>query len=162
MMHTPLYCPQMEKLDHVNAINAIHQAWLQLSSVDEELGRQNITHFDNVGALANLAAILASVGHPGFAPAPIPLPFAKGSDPADVDVIRCLVIAVNASGATDYVGVRVKCTRAQYEGGEHFDAASNYAEQNSYTPITVLDECDSNLANAAEYEKEEVDISREH
>ena len=62
-MHTEIYCPQLDQLNHVQAIRAIHEAWLQLDAIGSRIevdGRS----LDNSRALRSLRDVLASVEHP--------------------------------------------------------------------------------------------------
>ena len=68
-MTTEDYCPALPALDRVKAIRAIHQAWLQLSALTDNV---DCEHFDNAPALQALAACLADAGHPGFDKRPAP------------------------------------------------------------------------------------------
>jgi hypothetical protein len=68
--HTELYCPTLAALDPVQAIRAIHHAYLQLVANTGEL--PVTSHLDNQPALQALAACLAVVGHPGFVAEPQP------------------------------------------------------------------------------------------
>lgn len=63
MMHTELYCRKLDELDHAEAIRAIHQAWLQLSALTDNV---DCEHFDNKPALDALAKCLRKAGHVGF------------------------------------------------------------------------------------------------
>lgn len=63
-MDTERYCETLEKVDRRDAIRAIHQAWLQLSALNNNV---DCEHFDNEPALSALAEVLRVAGHPGFA-----------------------------------------------------------------------------------------------
>ncbi len=63
MMHTELYCATLDRLDPVQAVRAIHQAYLQLRAVDTAC---DVEPYDNAPALDALKACLAQAGHPGF------------------------------------------------------------------------------------------------
>lgn len=65
MMHTELYCPKLDALDHVKAVRAVHQAWLQLNALGPRVEKDGTT-YDNAPALASLAACLGQAGHVGF------------------------------------------------------------------------------------------------
>jgi hypothetical protein len=62
-MHTETHCPTLDAIDKVQAIRAIHQAWLQLNATKAIAADES---FDNAPALASLAKCLADAGHPGF------------------------------------------------------------------------------------------------
>ena len=62
-MHTELYSTTLDELDSVQALRAIHQAWLQLTAVSPASLAEG---FDNWPALASLAACLRAAGHSGF------------------------------------------------------------------------------------------------
>ena len=62
-MLTDQYCATMENLDPVEAIRAIHAAWLQI-----EAERQGLASLDHGDALARLAKCLRQAGHIGFTP----------------------------------------------------------------------------------------------
>jgi len=57
-------------------------------------------------------------------------------------IIRCIVAASNAGGEPDLFFVKVKCSLAQYENGDHYKAASEAAEENGYEPSLAFDEND--------------------
>lgn len=63
MMYTDLYAKRHPEMDTAKAINAIHEAWLQLSAT-HELARSE--GYDNAPAIASLARCLKDAGHPGF------------------------------------------------------------------------------------------------
>lgn len=65
MMHTEIYCRNLEALDNVKAIRAIHEAFLQLSALGERVDGEDCT-YDNAPAIKALADVLADVGHIGF------------------------------------------------------------------------------------------------
>jgi hypothetical protein len=57
--------------------------------------------------------------------------------------IHCVIACKNAGGAPDFVGVRVACTEAQQEDGQHYAAAMAWAEEHGYEePMVVYDEDD--------------------
>lgn len=58
IMHTEKYCDNLERLDPVAAIRAIHQAWLQMRALPQT------GHYDNGPAIEALRACLAQAGHP--------------------------------------------------------------------------------------------------
>lgn len=62
-MDTERYCPRLDALDHVAAIRAIHQAYLQLAATADAASEES---FDNGPAMAALADVLKACGHPGF------------------------------------------------------------------------------------------------
>ena len=62
-MHTEMYCPKLDALDHVAAIRAIHQAYLQLIATRFAASEES---FDNGPAIAACAKVLRDCGHPGF------------------------------------------------------------------------------------------------
>lgn len=63
-MHTELYCESLANLDPVQAVRAIHQAWLQLSAARREPRPES--SLDHAPALHTLALCLKAAGHPGF------------------------------------------------------------------------------------------------
>ncbi len=58
--HTELYCKTLSALSPVEAVRAIHAAYLQLTAATAE------ANLDNRPAMAALAACLRAAGHPGF------------------------------------------------------------------------------------------------
>lgn len=62
-MHTETYCTALPDLDPVPAVRAIHQAYLQLAALTNNVDCQ---HYDNWPAMADLAACLRAAGHVGF------------------------------------------------------------------------------------------------
>lgn len=57
--------------------------------------------------------------------------------------IRCVVACVNSTGARDFFGVEVHCTRQEYENGDHYDQAESQARASDYEdPMVVFDEQD--------------------
>lgn len=59
MMHTELYCPSLDQLDPVEAIRAIHAAWLQLQAAE-----RGVEALDHHSALVALQRCLKAAGHP--------------------------------------------------------------------------------------------------
>lgn len=55
--HTELYCESLDDLDKMEAIRAIHQAWIQLQA-------QVSPSYDNAPAIEALRRCLAAAGHP--------------------------------------------------------------------------------------------------
>jgi hypothetical protein len=68
-MHTETYCATLDRLDTVQAVRAIHQAYLQLRAVDRNC---DVQHYDNGPALEALAMCLAQAGHPAFCEEALP------------------------------------------------------------------------------------------
>ena len=64
MMHTEMYCTTLDSLDRPKAIRAIHELYLQLHALNENV---DVEHYDQGPALDALAACLMDAGHPGFA-----------------------------------------------------------------------------------------------
>lgn len=64
-MHTEIYCTRLDALDPVQAIRAIHEAYLQLAAT---MGAAAAESFDNIPAAQSLAACLKAAGHMGFDP----------------------------------------------------------------------------------------------
>lgn len=62
-METERYCTKLESLSRVDAIRAIHQAYLQLAALDHNV---DCAPYDNAPALAALRNVLRDAGHPGF------------------------------------------------------------------------------------------------
>lgn len=62
-MHTETYCATLDRLDPVQAVRAIHQAYLQLAAVDQNC---DVEPYDSAPALDALKACLAQAGHAGF------------------------------------------------------------------------------------------------
>lgn len=57
--------------------------------------------------------------------------------------IKCMVAGTNASGEPDLTFVIIECTERQYLGGEHYDQAKEYAEDEGYEkPFVAFDEND--------------------
>jgi hypothetical protein len=61
-MHTEIACSDLDKLDRVKAIRAIHEAYLQLKAVD----RYGADNLFNERVVASLAECLKDAGHIGF------------------------------------------------------------------------------------------------
>jgi hypothetical protein len=56
---------------------------------------------------------------------------------------RCAIVCHNANGQPDLVRCRVRATREQYQDGQHYEAAKNWAKENGYEgPFIVFDEND--------------------
>ena len=64
-MHTERYCTRLPALDPVQAIRAIHEAYLQLAAT---AGAASTEGFDNVPACQSLVACLKAAGHMGYDP----------------------------------------------------------------------------------------------
>lgn len=64
-MHTEAACLSLDALDRVQAIRAIHQAYLQLAAT---MHAANSEGFDNTPAASALVACLKAAGHIGFNP----------------------------------------------------------------------------------------------
>lgn len=64
-MHTETACLSLDALDRVQAIRAIHQAYLQLAAT---MPAADAEGFDNAPAARALAACLKAAGHIGFDP----------------------------------------------------------------------------------------------
>ncbi len=62
-MHTEIYCTKLDSLDRVQAVRAIHQAYLQLAALTANV---DCECFDNAPALEALTACLAAAGHPAW------------------------------------------------------------------------------------------------
>lgn len=62
-MHTEAYCPTLNQLSPVDAIRAVHRAYLQLKALSENV---DCEPFDNRPTLNALAACLQTAGHPAF------------------------------------------------------------------------------------------------
>lgn len=60
-MHTEIYCQNLEQLERVKAIRAIHQAYLMLSALAEHTDTE---HYDLTPSLDALRACLVDAGHP--------------------------------------------------------------------------------------------------
>lgn len=63
MLHTELYCPTLDQLDRTKAIRAIHQAWLQLTALTNNVDCED---YDNLPAIKALGDCLRDAGHPAF------------------------------------------------------------------------------------------------
>jgi hypothetical protein len=63
MMHPELYCKNLDSLEPIKAIRAIHQAYLQLRALTENV---DCEHYDNQPALTELEDCLRMAGHIGF------------------------------------------------------------------------------------------------
>lgn len=53
--------------------------------------------------------------------------------------ISVYVVAANSEGGREILGVTVDCTKDQYDEGEHYEAASNYAEGLGYEVLASFD-----------------------
>jgi cystathionine beta-lyase/cystathionine gamma-synthase len=62
-MNTEKYCKNLENLDKIKAIRAIHEAYLQLRSLDTY---ENRMHWNNQPAISALEECLEDSGHIGF------------------------------------------------------------------------------------------------
>ena len=58
--------------------------------------------------------------------------------------IRCVVACTNSEGTPDFFQCVVECTKEQYENGDHYDAARDFAREESYEgpDMVVFDEKD--------------------
>ena len=57
-------------------------------------------------------------------------------------IVKCLV-ACDTGDGPDVAFVMVDCTKDQYENGEHYDAAKDWAlDQDCDAPMVVIDEND--------------------
>ena len=67
-MDTEQYCKQLHALDPVDAIRAIHEAYLQLKAMSDSKGRVCVDGqtYDNKPALRSLRKCLQDAGHIGF------------------------------------------------------------------------------------------------
>ncbi len=63
-METERYCDNLDALLLEDFVCAIHQAWLQLSRLDENV---DCEHYDNGPVIDALADCLKQAGHIGFA-----------------------------------------------------------------------------------------------
>jgi len=56
--------------------------------------------------------------------------------------LRCVIGGTNANGSADFTFVIVNCTEEEYDLGEHYDAATNWAlhDQTFEYPVLVWDE----------------------
>ncbi len=58
-------------------------------------------------------------------------------------VVNCIIACRNSMGEPDFTQVRVECNQAQYDNGDHYDAAVRYGLDNDYEqPFVVFDEND--------------------
>ncbi len=62
-MHTETYCQSLADLDPVQAVRAIHQAYMQLCAITDNC---DVSPYDNGPAMTALAACLRQAGHPAF------------------------------------------------------------------------------------------------
>lgn len=62
-MDTERYCPSLDDVGRVIMIRAIHEAYLQLTALNENV---DCEHYNNDPAIKSLVAILRKAGHPGF------------------------------------------------------------------------------------------------
>lgn len=63
MMTTHEFCRSLDMLERKPAINAIHEAWLQLTALTDNVDCED---YDNKPAIASLEACLSVAGHVGF------------------------------------------------------------------------------------------------
>lgn len=57
--------------------------------------------------------------------------------------IKCVVACHNASGEPDLYFVKVSCSDAEYDCGEHYEKAEEAAHEEGYSgPMVVFDEND--------------------
>jgi len=58
-------------------------------------------------------------------------------------ILKCIIACHNASGKPDLAFVKVQCNQAQYDEGQHYEAAQDWARQDNYEPpFVVFDEND--------------------
>lgn len=65
MMHTEIYCDNLDNLDKAKAVRAVHQALLQLQAIGNRAQNNGIT-YDNSPAIKALIDVMIDVGHAGF------------------------------------------------------------------------------------------------
>jgi len=66
-MDTENYCKTLDNLNKIKAINAIHQAYLQLEAMGKGINdRDSYTYYDNRPVLKSLKECLKNAGHIGF------------------------------------------------------------------------------------------------
>lgn len=68
-MDTEIYCKSLDNLNKKRAIQAIHEAYLQLSAIGETINDSKKTDFliyDNRSAIKRLEECLRDAGHIGF------------------------------------------------------------------------------------------------
>ena len=61
--------------------------------------------------------------------------------------VMCVVACHNAQGEPDLAFVKVRCTQSQYDEGDHYIAAEQWARDDNYEPpFVVFDEADAPAA----------------
>lgn len=65
MMHSEIYCTNLDNLDKVKAIRAVQEAYLQLSAMGNYAEVDGVM-YDNTPALGALLDVLKDAGHIGF------------------------------------------------------------------------------------------------
>lgn len=61
-------------------------------------------------------------------------------------MVRCIVACTNSQGTPELVPVVVECTQAEYDEGDHYDAARDHVTENGYEgDFVVFDENDKAL-----------------
>lgn len=65
MMHSEIYCTNLDNIDKVKAIRAVQEAFLQLSAIGERVEVDGM-EYDNAPALEALREVLIDAGHIGF------------------------------------------------------------------------------------------------
>jgi len=57
--------------------------------------------------------------------------------------IKCVVACRNAEGASDFYFCKVECSEEQYDVGDHYELAEDWAREEGYEgPMVVFDEND--------------------
>lgn len=57
--------------------------------------------------------------------------------------VKCVVACRNAEGVSDFFFCKVDCSQQDYDNGEHYDRAENYASNQGYEgPMVAFDEND--------------------
>ena len=61
-----------------------------------------------------------------------------------LNAIKVVVLCTNAEGAPEFDTCALQVTQAQYDNGEHYDLAKEYAEDNGYEgPMIAFDANDA-------------------
>lgn len=71
MNHAAIYCKTLDALDRAEAVNALHQALMQLTAAQKGTDRLNAENrsalqLDHRPAIAEITRLLAKAGHIGF------------------------------------------------------------------------------------------------
>ncbi len=55
---------------------------------------------------------------------------------------KCAVFSLNSNGEPDIFFCKIRCSKEQYDQGEHYERAKEAAQENCYEPLLACDEND--------------------